>query len=466
MSAEKELESASFVLSRPTVNLYKSISGGREPVSLQESIYLNKQTSPDGGTSAQHSARGLKSHPFDFDVLKLLKDYNEHHATCISAKVSATVGLGFLNEHEKKKRQNPEMGMAVEPGGVVPESMPLYQPSKVDDVLDPLCRISWHDVLMDVDEDYEDTGNGYIEVIRSAGKITGLHHLPSRETYMKVEDSKHNYHYVIKGGGSERHFAAFGDKEAFIERAKANNLVTFSDPAEGETLEDTISEVIHFRKPSSRDKNYGTPDWVSAVPMIELAQMLHQYKFDFFNNRGVPEFLLFITGKKVGDKEWKVIEDTMKANIGHGNSHKSAAINIPMPEVEIHVEKLAIEGVGDDKFKELKETIALSIVTAHKVPPLLAGIQIPGKLGATNELSQALIAFQSLVVGQAQRLFHMTLSRTLAKDPSIALSAEDFVFKTITDDLDPAKMDTIGRMHQPLPQANAEGRDVDNGVRD
>jgi len=468
----------SVTIRKPQRSLYGDMTNGG---SLHEAI-LRKEIPPgNDGKSAQGANTGTRAHLYDLSMLQALKEFNEHHATCIHAKVSATVGLGFLNETEKQEQQNgptPSPVQAPQPdeNGDAPEQpqqaiVPLYSPAKADEVLDPLTTISWHDTMMDVCENFFETGNGYLEVVRSGQEIVGIHHLPSKDVRIVVDDNEGNFHYAVTGEGSvghsaDRHFAVFGDKQDFIDRVSQKS-VTFSGTSVNANEPDSVSEVIHFRKPSSKSKWYGAPDWISAVPMIELAQMLHQYKFDFFNNRGVPEFMLFVTGGKVSDKDWANIVDAMKANIGLGNSHKSVAVNIPLKDIEIQVEKLAMETSKDEDFKMLKETIALSVVTAHKVPPLLAGIQIPGKLGATNELSQALIAFQSLVIGQAQRLFQSTLARTLAGDNGVkSLTGEDFTFKTITDDLDPSKMSAIGRMHQPLPEANAEGRDPEDGMRD
>lgn len=452
-----------FSLPRNHIPLYPNLTNENGVwVSMMHKILADK-----AGKSGQSVRTGTRPHPYDFAALKTLQDYNEHHATCIHAKVAATVGLGCLNDAEKQERQQAQMPMTLDPNGMPaqnPVVMPLYQESKVDTVLNPLTSISWQDTLTDACEDYHETGNGYIEVVRSGGVIKGLHHLASTDVRVHVEDANYNFHYELTGEDAygTRRFPAFGDADDFFARASGNGY-TVQKGADAQN----ISEVIHFRRPSSRDRFYGRPDWISAVPMIELVQMLHQFKFDYFNNRGVPEFMLFLLGAAAGDKEFTALENSLKANIGYGNSHKSTVVNFPSPNMTIQLEKLAMESKGEDDFKALKETAALSIVTAHKVPPLLAGIQIPGKLGATNELSQALIAFQSLVVGQDQRLFQMTLARTLGSpEAGLGLTGEDFTFKTITDDLDPAKMDTIGRMHQPLPQANAEGRDVEEGVRD
>ena len=119
----------------------------------------------------------------------------------------------------------------------------------------------------------------------------------------------------------------------------------------------------------------------------------------------------------------------------------------------------------DDKFSKMKETLALSIVSAHRVPPLLAGIQIPGKLGAVNELPNALKGFQSLVIEQAQRLFQQTLGNTLGQDGT-GLTIEDFEFQKITEVFDIENMDTVARMRQSPMQAKAEGRDLSQGVKD
>ena len=131
-------------------------------------------------------------------------------------------------------------------------------------------------------------------------------------------------------------------------------------------------------------------------------------------------------------------------------------------------QKLGLEGKSDDDFGKTKESLAASIITAHGVPPLLAGVQLPGKLGANNELPNALMAFQILLVGPGQRLFQQTLGTTLGHpDHGVSkLTIKDFAFQRITDQIDLQAADTVGRMRTPMAQANAEGRDISAGVKD
>src|ERR1041384_5481197 len=101
-----------------------------------------------------------------------------------------------------------------------------------------------------------------------------------------------------------------------------------------------ISELISLKRPSNRSRWYGYPDWLAAMSDIELSQCLSQYKYDFFNNRGVPEFMMLVTGADVDEEDWKEVQKVIQNCIGTGNSHKTVAINLPNPNVEGQILKV------------------------------------------------------------------------------------------------------------------------------
>lgn len=393
----------------------------------------------------QGSSEGMKDHPINMSAAIELMSANPHHETCINTKRDAIVGLGFRNEYDRQKFAMKDNPMA-EPPTADPDEIPSAY-----EVLSPLTDTTLQDLLNDTAEDYENTGNGYWEVVRYNGRIVSLWHLPASSIWVKVEDSMVNRHYVYRSeDGTERKFARFGDLQRFLARPAGSGL----DP-------NNTSEVIHFRKGTSRSRYYGLPTWLSAVPAIELAQMINQQQFDFFKNRGVPEFMAFFIGQQMGKETWKQVEEAMKATIGSGNAHKSIALNITDPNMRVQVEKLALEHQSGNSFQELNDVVAMSIVTAHRVPPLLAGIQIPGKLGAVNELPNALLAFQTLYVDQQQKVFTETLANTIG--PEFGLTWEDLSFRKITDKFDLQKVDTMARMRTPVAEG---GRNLDEGLRD
>lgn len=453
---------------RQHVPLYPSFDGD-EPRGLLTRL-LQKEGITGDARSAQTTGKGRIPRPFDFPTIARTLTYNEHHSACILTKAHATVGLGHMTDQAKKEK-------AAKRSGDLPPTFDTTEiMSKVDTELNPMCRGTWLETLSDVGYDYWAFGNAYLEVVRrgDGNKITGLHHIPASDIAIYVEDEDYNYHYEILGhecgetgfASGARRFARFGDKEGFIKRM--GDSVVSSIVGTAPINQESVSEVIHFRQPSPLSRWYGVPDWISATASIELNQMLTQHNFDFFLNRGVPEMMLFLIGEQLEEKDRTTIENSMKAQIGLGNSRKSVVLNLNVnPEAfKVQLEKLAMEDSGtDDKFSKMKETLALSIVSAHRVPPLLAGIQIPGKLGAVNELPNALKGFQSLVIEQAQRLFQQTLGNTLGQDGT-GLTIEDFEFQKITEVFDIENMDTVARMRQSPMQAKAEGRDLSQGVKD
>jgi hypothetical protein len=124
------------------------------------------------------------------------------------------------------------------------------------------------------------------------------------------------------------------------------------------------------------------------------------------------------------------------------------------------------------------DTLAMHIVSAHRVPPVLAGILVPGKLGANNELPNALAAFQALVMGPAQRNFSNVLAATLGNpefNQGLGLTEKDFMgeegngFRTILEEMGSGmagltEMDTMARMKEPIGEAVAGGRNLKAGV--
>jgi hypothetical protein len=397
--------------------------------------------------SYQESGIGLKQHPFDFAITSQFKLYNPWHSSCITAKKNATVGLGFKS-------------------------------NKVEKVLDPLCEISFQDVLGDVSEGFWQTGTGYFEVVWDPArtKILGLHHLPSPAAYLYWEDTRGaNKHYEVHQIGmapseensetGQAQFALFGDKLLFIQRMQKTGKSA-----------DAVSEVIAIKNPTSLSRHYGMPDWLAAVAFIELVQVINQHEYDFYLNRAVPEFLLFLLGAKVSKPNWNKIVTAINSTIGYGNTKKSIAVNIPQQNLEVVLHKLGLSAEANSSYKEKLDSAAMAIVSAHQVPPLLAGILISGKLGSTNEFPNALQQFQEMVIAPAQKTFATTLANTLgnaALNGGLGLSREDFLdaenepkFKRLTDKIDTAQADTVSRMREPLASARAKGRDISQGLKD
>lgn len=375
--------------SRRKRNLFPGAPGGG---SWSAHLLKAQQTS---AKSRQDDAEGSVAHPFNMEAVAAFKNQNTDHSACIETKRSSTVGLGLVNESAEK-------------------------------TLNELCDISWQDLIDDITEDWWNVGNGYMEVVREqdSGPIVGLHHVPACYVNVVVERDKDRHFEVHPAGTNTAKFARFGDLAEFKERNEHHD-------------DDDIGEIIHFRRSTAFSRYYGFPDWISAVAAVEVVHQILQYNFDFFLNHGVPEILLMFTGGELSEKDWKAVEDLLGSGVGGGNRHKSAAINPEQANIEIAVEKLGTE-MKDGSFQGLMDGLSRCIVTAHRVPPVLAGILVPGKLGTSNELEQAMKVFQAMVIGPAQKSIRTTLECTLG-DAAFGipgLGGNAFEFKKITDEIE------------------------------
>ena len=425
--------------------------------------------------------QGENEYPFKANGIVQSLVANEHHSTCLLAKTSATVGLGFLSDFERENGpqalNSPSVNgeMNLEALGALKGINPFYLPSNAEDSLDELCEYSWQDVIEGVCNDFYRAGNGFMEVARdTSGTVTGLWHLPFYEMRAYVEDlAGRNWHWRLKNQYGTKTslnedviMARWGDKERLLESVEDGSIQSTGINVEGVDTEN-LHEVIHFRNSMGLHKIYGFPEWLGASQAIELVSALMQYKYDFFLNRGVPEFAVFVTGARVGADDWKKIEDAIRDNVGPTNSHKSFALNLGQKDVEIQVEKLGLDGKADTGVFKDKESLQSDIVTAHRVPPLLGNILIPGKLGASNEFPNALMAFQALTINGNQKTFQNTLAKTLgSSEAGLGLTKEDLIFRKITDLIDLGKADTISRMRENVTEAQAEGRDIEDGLKD
>lgn len=401
-------------------------------------------------------------HPYDFGACGQLIDAVNIHQVCISTKVDSTVGLGFETEEDRARRsRRKEMEEAAHEAVVNPPA-PAPKPvnkeeaqadtrSKVGLALDGFCDEDFSAVIKAVAEDYFTCGNGYMEVVRSEGQIIGLWHMPARYVYVVREKERPHVHFSVnEAGGETLLYARAGDLDGFEKR---NPNLT----------QPKITELLHFKMPTSRNRWYGVPDYMATVPWLELTQTLQQYNNDYFYNRAVPDLILTLLGAQVSKDDFDAIKAQIKGTVGAGNRHKSLVLNFPHPGLKVQLDRLTAE--NREKLGETWTDVALAVVSGHRVPPLLAGIQVPGKMAAANELPNALLAFQTLYIGGHQGVFQSRLANFFVNE-GLGLTWDDFNLRKITDQFDMGQVDTMARMRTPSAQASAQGRSPAGGLKD
>lgn len=495
LAVHKDPELTTLSITAPIEHLFGSEIRVSE---LRKALKEKPTKAEEQVASNQGRIKGRVPHPFDYSAAQKLLEACHIHEVCIMTKRDSIVGLGFETEEEAQARaKKRELEQAAHAAAVAgdpnkkppaagdapvkkelppkppaepkqpptsdptkdPTEDPLVAPkprSKVEEVLDPLCEDGFHSVINQVAEDYVTHAIAYMEVVRDeAGTILGLWHMPTWKVFKFNEEQKPFFHYevddLVEGGMSKLVYAKWGEAD----RVKA----LLQNPQQ------KITELIRFVMPSARQTDYSMPDYFGCVPWLELAQKVMQYDFDYFNNRAVPDLLVMLTGRKVATEELNLFASSLKATIGEKNRHRSLVANFSAPDLVATVERLNAD--NRERFGDLWSAIQLAVVSSHRVPPLLAGVTLPGKMAAANELPNALIAFQTLYVDQQQKVFERVLGATLGSDEAgLGLKPTDFRLKKITDAYDMGQVDTMSRMRETTTEAQLKGRDLANGLKE
>jgi capsid portal protein len=452
----------------PSYPLFRNMEGK----SINQAIAPEKEA--NSNVASQSGTKELQR-PLDMEATIRLKDMSTHHLSCIQTKKNATVGLGFYGKDElieTGKSLEQEIGDANKNTSVA-QIVSLLQGnqrvnSKVDDELDPLTVMpgGFAQELDQTAEDFMDTGTGYLEVVRgnldNAEEITYVGWIRASTLTATTVDGRLRYYKYVDPSGGTKYWPLFG-------LANKEWMFTEGPYKDSKVTRDKVSEIIPFILPSNRVKYYGYPDWLAGAVDIDLVRLSKQYKADFFHNRGVLDFILTIIGDKLSKEQLASVENMIKGSIGEGNNYKSGVLQFQNKDVKVQVDKLAMEAQTEEQFAKDSEVFSQNIVSAHRIPPLLANILIPGKLGATNEYINALIGAQLLTFGPYQQIFQRTLSRTLGnpdENGGLGLGPEDFRLRTVTSQINITGLDTVSRMRSEATSPENADRDMEDGVKD
>lgn len=401
--------------------------------------------STSGGSMVRQRSLGVAFHPFNFHVASGMEDLSPHHSSCLGTLVDMTVGLGLEDDE-------------------------LYE------VLDPLTEHGFDSLLAQVAQDLFSLGTGYIEVVRDPGsrRITGLHHLQCKHTYVVLDgNASGHYHYTYAESGmrigpsgssfefdhagvaDQAMYARFGDADALASMSTSERRIDPEVLSRRRSLGVSsaipfvdFGEVIVVKMPTSRWTHYGKPAWLSAQPYLDLSCAHLQRAADYMRNRGTPDHLLVILGAALNDAAKTTLKSCLSAGKGR-NFGRSAALHIPSASngAKVQLERFS-DGVEGLSFRELHDATALAICSAHRVAPILAGISVPRPMGSANELVQALVLAQLTVVQKVQRLISMTLGCTLGargKGGIPGMRADSFGLKNLIEHTDIAALDTLAR---------------------
>jgi PBSX family phage portal protein len=288
--------------------------------------------------------------PYNMYELANYYDASFANHAAIDAKVANIVGLGYAFNVTHRTALNLE---SREDSSAVDKARKRIERMKIElgDWLESLNDDdSFTTTMKKVLIDYESTGNGYLEIGRTAlGQIGYVGHVPA--TTIRVRRLRDGYLQII------------GNKVVYFRNFGANN----ANPVTGDPRP---NEIIHYKSYSPLNTFYGIPDILSAVSSLVGDSLAAQYNIDYFQNKAVPRYIITLKGAKLSadaeDKMFRFLQTGLKSQ-----SHRT--LYIPLPgdsdgnKVEFNMEPIE-NGIQDGSFKEYRKQNRDDILIAHQVP--------------------------------------------------------------------------------------------------
>lgn len=289
-----------------------------------------------------------------YNLLQLAQYYETHFANhaAVDSKVANMVGLGYHWELSPKAISRMESKETEEQRSSARKKVERTKIA-MDQWIDSLNdEDTFIHIMEKVVTDLQALGNGYIEVGRKTnGEIGYIGHIPAAS--VRVRRLRDGFCQVV----NEKvvFFANYGRK------VEVHNPVT-NDP--------NPNEIIHLKLYSPLNTFYGVPDVVSSGQAIIGDQFAQQYNIDYFENKAVPRYIVYIKGAKLSPDSEQRLFEFMQTKL-KGNNHRTMVIPLPpdtdQNKVEFKMEPIEA-GIQESSFNNYHESNRKDILSAHQVP--------------------------------------------------------------------------------------------------
>lgn len=429
--------------------------------SLRKSLYKVKDEAEKQASSRKSSNEQKVWHPFNMDLVDSMVEVNPYHGSCQATLVSATVGAGFgIIDVEKTKaaRLQAETMDVADAAGMLPV-INHDATAEAYDILDDMCEHDFDSTLLQLAANYWGLGTAYLEVARDSNDlIDAIYWTPAQDVHRLLygKGDRNKYAFSTTGPDGETYYA----KWRGVDGLRASDVLNASNK------QDNLNELIDFLRPTTRWEGYGAPHWLAAVPYMDVDVRSLQRVSDYMFNNAMPSSVIMLGGISLGPEQVEKMRQVLSGASG-SSSGQGALLTFPSSTKDnAWVEHIklsdSVEGSG---FESLHSTINLSVASANQVPPILAGITTPGKMGAANEGVQAIMTLQSNTISPVQRYLAKRLNRTLfAKTGGVrGLGGKKIRMMTWIEQMDMAALNTVARQREQV--AVNPKRDPKDGLK-
>lgn len=392
---------------------------------------ITKSFTGQGGTGTQqnllqqavtgYALFDLVQPVYNGEYLSQIYEVSTYNYAAINAKVSNIVGLGYDFIETKKTNDafdsitdDKQLEKARRKLNKLRQDLQFWLDSCNDED-------TFTETLIKVYTDLEATGNGYLEVGRTAtGSIGYIGHIPAKT--MRVRRLRDGFIQLLYGKAV--FFRNFGDTET-------ENPISYTEF-------DRPNEVIHLKKYTPMNNYYGIPDIIAAQTALAGNEFAGRYNLDYFENKAVPRYIITVKGAKLSPESERKLLEFFQVGL-KGKNHRSLYIPLPAdtPDSKVEFKMEPVEaGTQEGSFEKYRKANRDEILLAHRVPINKIGVPEGVSLANARDADKT---FKEQVCRPAQMKLEKKLNKIIAEKTDALLIK--FNELTLTDEDTQSKID-------------------------
>jgi hypothetical protein len=170
---------------------------------------------------------------------------------------------------------------------------------------------------------------------------------------------------------------------------------------------DESSQLIFINNDSQGSDYYGLPSYYSASKWVKCDGVLASTNLNSVQNGFSPNVLIKYYVEPTETQKEQITSSWKKGMTGVGQ--KLLFFFWPDKENAPEIEPINIENFNE-RMVGLNDMTVGQIISAHRIHPALASIQVPGKLGYSNELLPAYKIYFETVIKPEREMFESILT--------------------------------------------------------
>lgn len=341
------------------------------------------------GDDAYNALAGaqLEAPPYNLQALAALVDRSNVLRQCIDAYVTNIESTGYHLEY-----------MGPEGGEESPAAK--MEADRITALLDdPNGEYSMIELRERTRRDRESIGAGVIEVVREAGEIMAVYHLPAHTIYLSKRDRdpvevvrwvrrRGNLVKMRRNVYFRRYVQVIGARRTFFKEygdPRRIDATTGLELAQNAASDREATEVLYIPGYKS-GYTYGVPRYMHQLPSILGSREAELGNLNFFKNNAIPAMMVTVSG---GNLTQETFEDVKSFFGGQGQggdmqhrvivmevapATEGASQNGALQPPKVEVKALQNDRQSDALFQEYDKENQKKVRSAFRLNPLFVGL--------------------------------------------------------------------------------------------